>query len=247
MRTARILAWNTIQESFRGRFLFLALAFGAVTLYAGMILGLLAADQEARVLLDFGLALIELLALASAVYGAATIVLREMETKTIYLVLTRPVGRASYVAGRFGGILASTAAAMALMAALHVPMLLWKGWTPSASYAAALAGSFLKVAVTAALTLFLALASSSVLTALVIAMTLWALGHFLPEIRFMIRWTSQGPVVVPLTALSYVIPDLQLLNLRERAEPLLKALAYALVYAGTWTTLAALKLRRKEF
>lgn len=250
LRTAGIVAWNTFQDNLRSRYYLLCLVFGAVVLYVSLLLGLLAADQEARVVLDFGLSLIELLGLAAAVYGAATIVLREMETKTIYLILTRPVSRAQYLLGRFAGLMMSTGAVMLAMAALHLPILFWKGWHWSWLYPAAVAGSFLKLLVTAALTLFLALASSSILTALVITMILWTLGHFLPEIRFMIRWNSQGSISVPLTALSYVVPDLQLLNLRDVWEKPLSAarpLAYAAAYAGAWLSLAALRLRRKEF
>jgi ABC-type transport system involved in multi-copper enzyme maturation permease subunit len=251
-RTIGIVAWNTFQDNLRSRYYLLCLVFGGVVLYVSLLLGLLAADQEVRVVLDFGLSLIELLGLAAAVYGAATIVLREMETKTIYLILTRPVSRSQYLVGRFAGLMLSTAAVMAAMAALHLPILFWKGWAWSWLYPASIAGSFLKLLITAALTMFLALASSSILTALVITMILWTLGHFLPEIRFMIRWNAgaQGAISVPLTALSYVVPDLQLLNLRdmwERPAGMVRPVAYALAYAGVWVALAAARLRRKEF
>lgn len=250
LRTAGIVAWNTFQDNLRSRYYLICLVFGGVVLYVSLLLGLLAADQEVRVILDFGLSLIELLGLAAAVYSAATTVLREMETKTIYLILTRPVSRVQYLLGRYLGLLLSTAAIMLVMAALHLSILYWKGWTWSPLYLSSILAAFLKLSITAALTMFLALASSSVLTGLVIALILWTLGHFLPEIRFMIRWTSQGPVTVPLTALSYVIPDLQLLNLRDvwaRPVALGRPLAYALGYAGVWVALAALRLRRKEF
>lgn len=248
MKQAAIVAWNSFQDSVRSRFYLIALVFGAVVLYISLLLGLLAADQELRVIEDFGLSLLELLGLAAAVYGAATAILQEMQTKTIYLILTRPVSRGAYLLGRFGGLMLSTAAAMLLMAALHLIILFAKGWSWKAAYAAAVAGSFLKVLVTAALTLFLALFSSSILTALVIALILWTLGHFLPEIRFMIRWTSQGASLAPLTAISYVVPDLQLLNLRDRLGTALgKPLLYALAYAGVWLSLAVAKLKRKEF
>jgi ABC-type transport system involved in multi-copper enzyme maturation permease subunit len=250
LRTAGIVAWNTFQDNLRSRYYLICLVFGAVVLYVSLLLGLLAADQEVRVVLDFGLSLIELLGLAAAVYGAATTILREMETKTIYLILTRPVSRVQYLVGRYLGLLLSTAAVMLVMAALHLAILFWKGWSWSPLYLSSILASFLKLAVTAALTLFLSLAASSVLTGLVVALILWTLGHFLPEIRFMIRWTSQGAVTVPLTALSYVIPDLQLLNLRDawtRPVALGKPLAYALCYAAAWVSLAALRLRRKEF
>lgn len=249
LRTAGIVAWNTFQDNLRSRYYLICLVFGGVILYISLVLGLLAADQEVRVVLDFGLSLIELLGLAAAVYGAATTIIREMETKTIYLILTRPVSRAQYLLGRYLGLMLSTAAIMLVMAALHLSILFWKGWTWSPLYLSSLLASFLKLAVTAALTMFLALASSSVLTGLVIALILWTLGHFLPEIRFMIRWSARG-VVAPLNVLSYVIPDLQLLNLRDvwaRPVALAKPIGYAVLYAAVWVSLASWRLRRKEF
>ena len=247
---AAVVAANTLRESARSRFFALCLVFGGVVLYVSLLLGLLAADQEARVLLDFGLSLIELLGLAAAVYGCATTILRELETKTIYLILTRPVGRPAYLLGRFAGLMGATAGAMLVMALLHVVMLLIKGWHPETAYAAALAGSFLKILAASALTLFLALYSSSILTALVIALILWTLGHFLPEIRFMISWGAKGPMMAPLKALSYVVPDLQLLNVRDRLDSparLAAALAYAAAYCGVWLSAACALFARKEF
>jgi Cu-processing system permease protein len=250
LRTIAIVAANGWQDSLRSRFFMLSALFGGVTLYVSVILGMLAADQETRVLLDFGLSLIELIGLAAAAFGAATIVLREIETKTIYLVLTRPVSRAQYLLGRFAGLMLSVAACMGLMAVMHLSILLAKGWSWSWLYAAALAGSYMKLVAVAALTLFLALWSSSILTALVIAGVCWALGHFLPEIRFMLRFSTEGPALAPLTALSYVLPDLQRLNLRDRlltTRVWAAAFGYAAAYASVWLALAAAKLKRKEF
>lgn len=255
MRTVAILALNSWQENARGRFFQLALAFGAVVLYVSLLLGVLAADQETRALLDFGLAFIELMALAGALYASSTVFLREMETKTIYLILTRPVGRLEFLLGRFAGILLSVAASMAAMAAIHLSVLLLKGWHWSWAYPAALLCSFLKVAVTAALAVFLALFSSSVLTGLSITLIFWALGHFLPEIRFMSAWGSGFHAAGLLSALSYLIPDLSLLNFRDRlaaaaagpeASWLLR-LGYAAGYSAVWLGLGGLLLRRKEF
>src|SRR5262245_11815625 len=117
---AMILALNSLQENLHGRFFLLTAVFGLTTLYLSLLLGLLAADQEVRLILDFGLALIELLGLAGAVYAACTVILREMETKTIYLILTRPVARGEYLLGRFLGIVLSAAASMSLMAVVHL-------------------------------------------------------------------------------------------------------------------------------
>jgi ABC-type transport system involved in multi-copper enzyme maturation permease subunit len=256
MRNIAILALTGWQENLRRRFYLLSLAFAGVFLYLSLILGLLAVEQENRVLLDFGLGFIELMGLAGALYGATTIVLREMETKTVYLVLTRPVGRGEYLLGRFLGLMLSVLASMALMAAFHLGILWAKGWRGPEPYAAALLGAYLKVLVTAALATFLALFSSSALTAGVISCVAWTLGHFLPEIRYLVTHGPSRAMVAPLFALSYIVPDLQLFNLRDRfAAASLAApeaggawwLGYAALYSAVWLALAWGLLRRKEF
>ncbi|MDD5629565.1 MAG: ABC transporter permease subunit, partial [Elusimicrobia bacterium] len=199
---------------------------------------------------------IELMGLAGALYGSATIVLREMEAKTVYLILTRPVGRGEYLLGRFLGLMLSVLTSMVLMSAFHLCVLWAKGWRGPEPYAAAFLGSYLKVLVAAALTTFLAIFSSAALTAGVISCIAWTLGHFLPEIRFLVTHGASRIAVVPLFALSYVVPDLQLLNLRDRVSAaslagpeagLAWALVYAVLYAAVWLSLAWALLRRKEF
>jgi len=250
-----ILASNSWRENLRSRYYLMTAVFGVVLLYVSLLLGVLAADQEVRVLLDFGLGAIELMGLAAAVYGACTIILREMETKTIYLILTRPVGRGEYLLGRFLGLMLSVAVSMALMACVHLSILFMKGWTWKPVYALAFSGACLKVLICAALALFVALFSTSVPTALTIVGILWSLGHFLPEIRYLIA-SSSLRAATPLKVLSYLIPDLELYNTRDRLSPIPLSpgepsvwawLGYAAVYSGAWLGLSRLWLRKKEF
>ncbi|MFA6318959.1 MAG: hypothetical protein WC943_16235 [Elusimicrobiota bacterium] len=258
MRAVLVLALNSWVENLRNRFFALALTFAGVVLYLSMLLGLLACDQEVRVLLDFGLGFIELMGLVGAVYGASTVVLREMESKTVYMILTRPVGRTSYLLGRYLGLMLSVGAAMLIMAGAHLLILLLKGWAFRPDYLLALAGAFLKVLVTGSLALFLALSTTSSLSALSITMILWSLGHFLPEIRLMVRRFGNDSILImaPLQALSWVIPDLQLFNLRDKLDlpvgmtasiPLGSWLAYGAGYCAVWLLLSSVLFKRKEF
>ena len=250
MRNIVLLALTGWRENLRSRFFLLFLAFAGVFLYMSLLLGVLAVEQETRVLYDFGLGLIELMGLAGAIYGSASIILREMETKTIYLILTRPVGRGEYLLGRFLGLMLSVLASMALMSCFHLAILWSKGWRGGELYALAFLGVYFKVLVTAALAVFLAVFSSSALSAGVIACVFWTLGHFLPEIKFLIGRTA-APAAMPLTALSWIVPDLQLYNLRDRAAfpgaHLWWWFVYAALYSSVWLALGRALLRRKEF
>jgi ABC-type Na+ efflux pump permease subunit len=78
------------------------------------------------VILDLGLVTAELFGLATAIFGAVTLVVEEMESKTIYLILTRPLPRPFYVLGRFLGLLLAVGASMALMEIVHFSLLFLK-------------------------------------------------------------------------------------------------------------------------
>src|SRR3974390_1576766 len=123
-----ILSLNQWREQWRNRSFLIALFFAGILLYASVLLGMLAVDQETRALLDFGQSFIELMGLGLAAFGAATGILREMETKTLYMVLTRPVPRWAYLLGRYFGLLLTTFSAVLLMTAIHLVVLLWRGW-----------------------------------------------------------------------------------------------------------------------
>lgn len=256
MRELAILAANSWREQTRGKFFSVTLVFGALMLYMSTLLGMLAADQELRVLLDFGLSFIDVLGAVAVSYAAATGLLREMETKTLYLILSRPVPKSVYLAGRYLGLLASALTMAAGMGAIHVTVLLLKGWSPEAGYFTALFGVGLKLAVTGSVATLLAMISTSALSSLCMTGISWMLGHFVFEMRFMITQVAHGLGARALYALVTVVPNLQMLNFRDRlgiadatgggVSPFLAA-AYAAVYAaaclaGTWAL-----FKRKEF
>ncbi|MBI4422398.1 MAG: ABC transporter permease [Elusimicrobia bacterium] len=253
METIRILAWSGLHEQWRNRAYQVAMLFAGVMLYLSLLLGMLAVDQELRALLDFGLSFIELMALGTAIFGAATGILREIETKAIYLVLSRPVTRLQYLVGRYLGLVLSMAVATLLMAAIHGSLLLARGWDWRWDYLLALLGILLKVSVATALATLFALFSSSALSALAITFIVWTLGHFLPEMRFLAQ-RGNFPSI-PLLVMTRVLPDLQLFNFRERidvppavfgGEAVALAGAYAAVYAAVCLGLAYALIRRKD-
>lgn len=265
MSTIIIIALNSWQENLRNRFFLLSLIFGGLMMYFSLLLGLLASDQEVRVLLDFGLGLIEIMGIVGGVFGAATVILREIETKTIYMVLTRPVSRWEFLLGRFLGLMISVLAAMSLMALLHVTILVAKGWSLESYYLFAFIGVFFKVLITASLAMFLALFTTSVLSCLSMSFIFFSLGHFLPEIEFMIAHKARVSIVgIPMKLMTYVLPNLQLYNIRDSIRPVSEAVMkmgpvpgldvpmgawifYAAAYCGVWMLFSGLLLKRKEF
>jgi ABC-type transport system involved in multi-copper enzyme maturation permease subunit len=231
----------------------LVLLFGGAMVYASILVGVLAVDDEVRVLMDLGLGLIEMTVLAAVVYGASTSILQEMESKTIYLILTRPLAKWQYLLGRFLGLCLSAAFAAGAMGLVHLLLLAVKGgW--SWAYPVWLFYMVLKIILAAALATLFALVSTSVVSAVVMTGFLWLLGHFLPEVTFLVR-NGKSVASALLRPTLYLIPNLQLFNLRDRiavpqaatAWTYIGPVGYLAVYSAVVLLMAAWLFDRKEF
>jgi Cu-processing system permease protein len=247
-----ILRYTFLQQ-FRNRLYLVVVFFGFLMLAVSLLFGALAADQEVRVILNFGLGVTELFGLVTAVFGAVTLVLEEMESRTIYLILTRPLPRGHYLLGRLLGLAAAIAVSMLLMSALHVGLLLLKGWTPDYRYFLCLPFMTLKVLVITALALFFSLFSTSAVSSVVFTFFFWVLGHFGSELRFLAE-KSGAAAAAGLKAFLLVTPNLQALNYRDvfevpgvTASGMAWALGYALVYSAACYFLSLALFSRKEF
>lgn len=253
MRTLRLIAavaFNAFSESVRNRFFTLFAVFAFTSVYASLLAGVMAVDQEGRVLADFGLALIEFTALAYALFGASASLLKEAETKTIYLVFSRPVPRWAYLAGTLAGALLAAGSMLAVMGAIHLSLLFLRGYGIPQFYAWALAGTFLKLAVIISFTFFVSLFSTSAVSTLVISSIMWTLGHFAAEARFMADKLT-GVQGLSFKLFLLLIPNLQLFNARDAAGAASALGPAALASAAAWTLASFLGalwlLSRKEF
>lgn len=245
----RAVAFNAFSENVRNKFFTLFAVFAFTAVYASVLAGVMAVDQEARVLADFGLALIELTALAYSLFGASSALLKEAETKTIYLVFSRPVPRWAYLAGKLAGALLTAALMLAVMGLMHLSLLALRGFGLPPFYAWALAGTFFKLSIIVSFAFFVSLFSTSAVSTLVISSILWTLGHFAAEARFMAE-RLPGVKGAVFGVFLRLIPNLQLFNARDAAGAA-SFHAPALVSAAAWVAASFLAslwlLSRKEF
>ena len=251
--------WTIVRVTFlqqvRNKLWLAVLLYAGIMSAASLLLGAVAADAELTVIVDLGLAAAELLGLLVAAMGAVTLVLEEMESKTAYLILTRPVPRASYVVGRFLGLLGAVLGAVALMGLVHVGILLLKGWQPSASYFACYPFMALKVTVVASVALFFSLFATSQASSVSFTAFFWLLGHFGPELEFLAVKSRSVAAAAGVKAFLFVLPRLDFLTYRDLLEvpgvaagPLLaRGAAYAALYTGACLLLSATLFSRREF
>ncbi|GAB4032778.1 MAG: hypothetical protein Fur0012_11700 [Elusimicrobiota bacterium] len=243
------VAANTFLETVNSRLFPFFLVFSLLLVYVSSVLGLMAVDEERRVLTDFGLMIGELTVFSFSLFLSSMAINREMETKTIYLVLARPIGRKTYVLGRTFGLYMVSAFLILSVSAIHLSLLFLRGFSPDKMYFVAIFSSAIKIALITSVAIFASMVTTSSFSGIIISVMIWVFGHFSQEIKHLAEKAS-GIKKIILLFFMYTLPNFQLLNFRDIPafyDNILQALVYFVCYSSILVMLASLAFEKKEF
>src|SRR5689334_14209300 len=215
MESLIAIAQYTLKQHIRHRIYFTVILFGVILLGASVIISALAVEEQVRMMIDVGIGGIEFLALIAVLFVTVNLVLEEMESRSVYLVLSHPVERWQYIVGRFLGTFVALTSGIILMAIMHVSLLYLYGWRMQAFYPIAMMCSILKISVVGALALLVSLITTSTASSMTLTGFLWVLGHFTSEMQFMADRSANPLVKAAVGFLQYVVPSFATFNYRD--------------------------------
>ena len=166
MRQARAIAVNTFRETIRDRVLAVILLFAALMIVGTLWLASISLDEEARVMMDFGLVAVTGFGLIVAVFIGATLVRKEMEKRTVFVVFSKPVGRGAFIAGKFAGLCLTLAIVVAGMGLFLFALVSVAQGEPAWWALVASGFIWLQLAVITAVTLFFSTITSALLSSI---------------------------------------------------------------------------------
>jgi ABC-type transport system involved in multi-copper enzyme maturation permease subunit len=255
--SARIvhIASNTFREAVRDRVLYNLIVFTLLISGAAILVGQISIDIERLVVINLGLTAVSLFGMVIAIFIGIGLVSKEIEKRTLYTVLSRPVRRWEFIVGKFFGLAGTLAVNTFFMAIGVFAALLYvshhflkqDGWVLVALYFIVL--QFLIIT---ALTLFFSSFSSPLLSA-VFAFSLFVIGSFAEDLRGFAGITH-GLTRCLATGAAYLVPNFSALNVISsvaHAQPVSGRLilynsAYALVYATMAICGAVLVFERRN-
>jgi ABC-type transport system involved in multi-copper enzyme maturation permease subunit len=209
----RHIASNTFREAVRDRVLYNLVAFALLMMGAAILVGQISIDIERLVVINLGLTAVSLFGMVIAIFIGIGLVSKEIEKRTLYTVLSRPVRRWEFIVGKFFGLAGTLVVntffmALGVFAALlYVSRHLQRpdGWVLVAIYFIIL--QFLMIT---ALALLFSSFSSPLLSA-VFAFALFVIGSFAEDLRGFAALTS-GITRWLATGLAYLVPNFSALN-----------------------------------
>jgi Cu-processing system permease protein len=256
MSRAGIVAWNTFREAVRDRVLYNLVFFALLMIAAAVLVGQISVGIEEIVIVSMGLSAISLIGLLMAVFIGVGLVSKEMEKRTLYALLAKPIHRWEFLLGKFGGLLLTLAVNTAAMAAgLLGAMLLVEHSLKRADLIVFTAVYFilLKLAIIVSVALLFSCFTTPLLSILLTA-GIYVAGIFTQQIRSFGKITGNGALDAAAVWLSYLLPNLENFNLigaaaHRRSVPgalVWQNTLYAAVYCGIVLAAASAIFSRRD-
>ena len=207
------IAFNTYREAVRDRVLYNLIVFALLLVGASLLFGQISIGIERIVLVNLGLSSISIFGVVIAIFIGIGLVSKEIDKRTLYTVLARPVRRWEFIVGKFFGLVGTLAVNTFFMSAGFFLALLYL------KHAFEAADAFLVVAiyfivlqfviVTATALLFSSF--SSPLLSAIFAFALFVTGSFSEDLQAFAAM-AHGPTHWFATVASYLIPNISALN-----------------------------------
>jgi ABC-type transport system involved in multi-copper enzyme maturation permease subunit len=99
-----IIAFNTFREAVRDRVLYNLIIFALIMIGASLLLGQITIGVERQLLINLGLTSISIFGVLIAIFIGIGLVSKEIDKRTLYTLLTRPVRRWEFILGKFFGL-----------------------------------------------------------------------------------------------------------------------------------------------
>ncbi len=245
----------SLKENLKTKLYLVLLLFSIALIFIGLLLtGLSGFEQPQRVLVNSGIVMIELFCLLLVLLNTVELFLQDVETKSIYIILSKPISRTKYIVGKYFGMLLTIAVSILIMSAFHILLIKISKWYVTKEYFFILTTIFLKMSIVLSIALFGVVSMTSRVAAVVTSVLLWIAGHFTSELMFIIKRIKVDVVKFLLNIFYYIIPNFQLLNLKDFFDSsyfvsqfsLIKALGYTFVYSAIFLLLTCSVFKNKD-
>jgi Cu-processing system permease protein len=252
MNKIMLLAWVTVREALRQKLAVNLLLFATLLIAASVVLSSLTYGEQYRIICDLALTSAQVFGTLIAVFLGAGLVAGDIQRRTLYPVVAKPVARWQYLLGRYVGLVITLSLNLLVMAAATVAVV--ATYTGGFSFLArtpilvAFFGIGVQLAIVAALATLFSSVTNVTLSA-IFALALAVAGNFSREV-----FTFYGGRGA-LRAIAYVIPNLSAFDFKvqvvyESAIPLQRLgwpLLYGVLYVGCVLALASGLFARRDF
>jgi ABC-type transport system involved in multi-copper enzyme maturation permease subunit len=249
-----IIARMTFTETVRDKILYSILVFALAMIGSSAVLVTLSVGGEGRIVKDLGLACITIFGVFITTFIGISLVSREIERRTIFTLLSKPVRRAEFLVGKFLGLGLTLAVNIGVMAVglMTLAWLLEGRWTPRITLAVGF--TFLELLILTAVAILFSTFSTPTLSA-IYTLLIFVIGRLSADVMEFASRFGGASLKATATTLYYLLPNLSRFNL---SGPVVNDLplsnwtlaltaSYGLLYTWAILALAIAVFQRRDF
>jgi Cu-processing system permease protein len=255
MKTILAIAKNTLRETIRDRILLSALFVIVAMILFTLFIGSISLDQGTRIIIDFSITAIYALQVFVAIFIGSMLMYKEIERKTFYLILPKPIHRGAILLGKCLGLTATTILVTLISTSVLIAILFFKDAT---SYILPILLSVILSTLESVILILISMFFSSVtspIMASVATISFFFIGHAGSILQRIFMTTGSTVVEIILRAVYYVLPNLEKFNIRNDivygTHPslplLLTTVLYACIYVSFLLFITTIVFKKKDF
>lgn len=253
MRRILSISLNTFRETLREKLLYNLLIFALLMIGSSILLSRLTLGDANRLILDLGLASINLFGVIIALFVGIGLVSKEIDKKTIYTIVSKPVPRYEFLLGKYLGLcitllvntIVMVGGLLVVLRVMNVPIeiVLFKS----------LLLIFMELVVVTAVALLFSTFTSATLSA-IFSLAVYVIGHLSSDLKTLGEKLDAMSRAV-LNVLYYLMPNLERFNLKGHVIHRLDVgmadmaliMCYGLAYTALLLITAVVIFQRRDF
>ncbi len=250
----RAIAANTFREAIRDRILYLLLFFAAAAIIFSRILALLTVGDRVKIIKDAGLASLSLFGALMAILMGTGLVYKEIEKKTIYSILSKPIHRYQFLLGKYFGLVLTLFVMLALMSVIFLALVFFHTFSVEWTLLIAIFYIFVEVCLITAVAILFSCFSTPILSS-IFSLSFYLIGHLSWGLEKTIQKIQPGLGKVLAQVLYTFLPDLENFNFKTEVVHSLSipssihlySILYGLFYSAFLLGLAIWIFRKRDF
>jgi ABC-type transport system involved in multi-copper enzyme maturation permease subunit len=226
MRTISRVAVSVFRESVRDRVPYNLVLFAVLLISSSYLLGQLTAGQDIKIIKDLGLSATSVFGLFIAIFIGIGLVSKEVERRSIYALLAKPVSRPQFIAGKYSGLVLTLAVNVSVMTIAMYAVLGYMTWMETPQFKAgwdapgvdpallkAILLIFVQLMLVTAVALFFSTFSTPLLSA-ALTLGLYIVGQFNADLRNFDQIVESRVAVWLARGVYHVVPDLSAFDVK---------------------------------
>ena len=210
-----VIGLNVFREAIRDKILYNLLFFALLMISCAGLLSTLTVGERNKIIIDVGLAGINLFGVLIAIFLGISLVNKEIDKRTIYTILSKPIRRSEFLLGKYLGLSMTLFVNTVVMMSLLVAILGYVGEAFSPRIFLPIGMIYLELLVIVAVSLFFSTFTTATLSA-IFTIAVYVIGHLTGDLLGLVKKASAGEQVL-LQVLYYVLPNLENFNYKPYA------------------------------